>query len=111
MKKPTITVKQYAPNGNKSVTPSNAIGIVKGMLAELAPTYYPNGNRCYPMVRCEVAVDAPFGIVEQVHAIAGWCERVKGVDSVLSRRAESVYVQCVKFLETQKGFNVTRRIR
>ena len=113
MKKPTITVKQYEPNGNYALTTTNAVGgLVKGLLVELAPSFYPNGERAYPSIRIEVnQFINPVGVAEQVEAIAGWCERVKGGSGVLAKRAESVYAKCIEFLSAQKriGFNVYRR--
>lgn len=113
MKKPTITVKQYEPNGNYALTTANAIGgLVKGLLVELAPSFYPNGERAYPSIRIEVnQFINPVGVAEQVEAIASWCERVKGGSGVLAKRAESVYAKCLEFLSAQqkRGFNVRRR--
>ena len=104
--KPAISIKKYTHDGRYLITQSRAIGAVKSFLIELAPTYYPNGNRAYPHIFAH-----GLSLENQVEAVAGWCERIKGDNSVLSRRADSVYKKCVELLAMQqkRGFNITRR--
>lgn len=100
VKKPTITIKPYTHSG-EYLKPQRAIGVVKSLLIELAPDYYPDHNAFVVIIKVENVDD----FNEQVQAVAGWCMRelefaVPG--GYREERLKNVLKKCIDILSKQQ---------
>lgn len=108
-----IKIKPYTADGSV-ITTGNAIGVVKSILLDLSPGFYPNGERAYPSIRANAK-----SFNEQIEAIAGWCIRemkTTTIGGASEKRLKKALSDCIALLSKQPtnrngvvGFNVSRR--